>query len=101
MDIYSDVYKKCDPLKICKNCRSSLENKNRALYEYYVEICVGAIVGYPIVEKTNMHGNTTEFTSQLEKHGYITSIELNKDMVVLKPNGYSFENGMHKFCKGC
>jgi hypothetical protein len=101
MDLDADIYRKCEPMNICKSCRNSLENRNSALYEEYVEICVGAIVGYPIVEKTNKNGDTKEFTAQLERMGYIKSIEINKDMVVLKPNGYSFDNGMHKFCKGC
>lgn len=84
--------------EICSECHDILLEKVPDFLYDYLTLCELYIKGSPLIFRGGCLGHGKAAHRQLEKNGFLTSLEINEDDIVIKPTGYKYEKGKHEFC---
>lgn len=82
---------------ICQHCIDQLDQLSPGYVAFYKEICALYVLDMPLeIDEVTYD----EVYQALEQNGFILSFEVSQDELVIRPQGYYFDelDDMHKFC---
>ncbi len=93
----------------CEKCQQKIKNFGGIAFEVFDEICQCFFEGYPLEIPTDMKETCCDIMPLiefLEKKGFIVTTDIGKDVIAIKPLGFSDFVAdtfvTHFFClKGC